>query len=127
MAVVRWVFEDPVTLETYNFAVNPSQGGTPGLKKTINYANTSAPNGKVVVFEGRDEVQRLEFSGTILEEAEYNAFMTWADKRYQIVMTDDLGRSFSLIIESFEAQRQRAIHYPWKHSYSVSALIVDWE
>lgn len=127
MAVVRWLFEDPVTLDSYEMEVNPSSGGSPNYTKKITYENTSAPDGKVIVFEGRDEVRKLEFSGTILTEAQFNAFVTWWEKRYQVSVTDDLGRVFSIILESFDPTRERAIHYPWKHSYRVNATIVDWQ
>lgn len=126
MAVTRWVFEDPVTLATYNFEVNPSDGGSPQYSKNISYSSTSAPGGKVIVFEGRDKPLTLEFSGVILTQAHYDAFVTWFQKRYQVNVTDDLGRQFSIIIESFSPKRERAVHSPWKHSYSVSATVVDW-
>lgn len=126
MAVVRWVFEDPNTLDSYTLAINPSDGGAPAYQKTITYQNTAAPDGKVITFEGRDAPRKLTFSGTLLSEAEYNAFVEWWDRRYQIQVTDDLGREFSLIIESFAPHRVRARSHPWKHTYEITATIVDW-
>lgn len=126
MAVVRWVFDDPVTLASYTFEINPNDGGSPAYRKKFQYENTSAPDGKVIVFEGRDEPKKIEFSGILLTEAELNAFIEWWDKRYQISVTDDLGREFSIVIETFEPRRERARSHPWKHSYSVTATIVDW-
>lgn len=124
--VVRWTFEDPVTLEEYEFDINPNAGGTPAYEKSFEYERTSAPDGKVIVFEGRDAPQKLEFSGVILEQAHYDAFVEWWQKRYQISVTDDLGRTFSIILEKFNPTRVRAYHYPWKHNYTVTATIVDW-
>lgn len=127
MAVVRWMFEDPNTLATYSFAINPSEGGSPAYAKNFQYSNTSAPDGKVIVFEGREQPQKIDFTGTLLTEEEYNAFVTWWEKRYQITVTDDLGRSFNIILESFQPKRERARSHPWKHSYQVTATIVNWE
>jgi hypothetical protein len=124
--VVRWVFEDPNTLDTYEFAINPSEGGSPSYDKTISYQATSAPDGKLVSFEGRDQPQTIEFSGVLFTEAEYNAFVEWWDKRYQVQVTDDLGRSFYIQINSFTPTRKRAIQHPWKHDYTVTATVVDW-
>ena len=126
MAVNRWIFSDPVTLATYNFEINPSEGGSPSYNKTFVYRSTSAPDGKVIVFEGREAPKTLEFSGVLLTEAHFNAFVEWYNKKYQVQVTDDLGREFSIIIESFVPKRERAVHSPWKHSYSVRATIVDW-
>lgn len=124
--VVKWTFYDPVIPETYVFAVNPSEGGTPTYQKTIQFQNTSGPDGKVLIFEGRDEPKTLQFTGTILEESQYVALLGWFEKRRQILVTDDLGRQTWVYIRSFEATRQRAIHYPWKHTYTVSAVVLDW-
>lgn len=126
MAVVRWVFEDPVTLDSYTFAVNPSEGGSPAFNKNITYQVTAAPDGKVISFEGRDHPRTLEFSGVLFTEAEFDAFHEWWDKRYQVNVTDDLGRTFTIQINTFEPQRRRAIQHPWKHDYRISATIVDW-
>lgn len=127
MPVVRWVFEDPVTLVSYTFAINPSDGGAPGYQKTINYQNTAAPDGKVISFEGRDQPRVMEFSGVLFTEAEYDAFFEWWNKRYQVSVTDDLGRTFSILINSFVPTRRRARSHPWKHDYTIQATIVDWE
>lgn len=124
--VVKWEFFDPVTLEIVPFEINPAAGGSPSYQKNVQYKDTSAPDGKVIVFEGRDRPRELEFTGTILTESQYNMFVEWWDKRYQISVTDDLGREFVIMIDSFAPTRERAVHYPWKHSYTVRATIVDW-
>lgn len=125
MSVTKWTFTDPVTSAGYTFIINPSEGGSPSYEKNIQYQNTAAPDGKVLSFEGRDNPKRLEFSGVLFTEAEYDAFVEWWDKRYQVVITDDLGRTFTILIESFVPKRERAVHSPWKHSYDVIATIVD--
>jgi hypothetical protein len=125
-AVVKWTFTDPVLSETYTFDVNPNAGGTPPLEKSIQYLNTSAPDGKTLAFEGRSTAQTSSFSGTILEESQYTVFEDWYRKRNQIYMTDDLGRSYTIYITKFEAQRVRARSHPWKHTYTVTYFILDW-
>jgi hypothetical protein len=124
--VVRWTFEDQATLETYTFDVNPKEDDTPGYSKNFKFTNTSAPDGKVLVFEGRDQPREGGFSGTVLTEAHFNALHTWWDKRNQILLTDDLGRSYSIIIKSFRPKRRRSQNYPWRHDYEVDYVVVDW-
>lgn len=126
MAVVRWRFYDPLVPETYIFDINPNEGGTPAFKKNVAYQNTAAPNGRTLMFEGRDEYQTFSFSGTILIEAHYNAFLYWWQKRHQIHVTDDLGRQFWIYITTFDPKRVRAAHHPWKHTYTCEATVVDW-
>ncbi len=124
--VVKWTFSDPVTLDEVTWEVNPREGGTPSYQKNITYKNTSAPDGKVVVFQGRNNPTPIEFSGVILNQAQYDMFVTWWEKDYQVDITDDLGREFSILIESFVPKRERARSHPWKHTYTVTATIVDW-
>lgn len=126
MTVVRWRFDDPSTLESYTFSINPKAGGSPAYQKQFQYRNTSAQGGKVLVFQGRDEPQKLTWDGTILDQASLDAHVTWFNKKNQIQVTDDLGRSFFIIIESFTPKRERAASSPWKHSYTLNATIVSW-
>lgn len=126
MAVVKWVFHDPVTLIDYTFEINPNDGGSPAFEKNIIYESTTAPQGKTLVFEGADKPQKLSFAGVILYESQYQAFLDWWRKRYQIDVTDDLGRTFSILIEAFRPARKRSALYPWKHDYTIDATILDW-
>lgn len=127
MTVVRWIFDDLTDSSSYTFPINPSEGGSPQYKKSINTQNTAAPDGKTLVFEGRDAPQTLSFSGTILDEAQYNAMVLWFNKRHQIKVTDDLGREFMVYITDFEPKRVRAVQHPWKHSYTVNYIVLDWD
>ncbi len=124
--VVKWTFYDPATLDTYTFDINPAAGGSPEHSKTITYRNTSAPDGKTLLFQGRNSPQVMEFEGTILHQAQYDAMIEWFNKTHQIKVTDDLSREYWIVIESFSPKRERAVHYPYKHSYSVRATILDW-
>lgn len=126
MAVVKWTLYDPVLTETYAMEINPSEGGSPQRRKSVNTKATAAPDGKLLVFEGRDDPQELEWKGVILSQDHYEELNSWFDKRRQVMLTDDLGREFWVYITHFEARRQRAIHYPYKHEYTMRALILDW-
>ena len=128
MPIVRkWKFFDPSTNEGYIFAVSPNADGSPQYEKSITYSNTAAPDGLTLMFEGRDNPLTLSFSGTLLTQEQYQAFVTWFKKRHQILITDDLERQFMCYITKFAAKRERAVHYPWKHSYTCEATILDWD
>ena len=126
MSVVRWTFFDPFTSDTYTFEINPNEGGSPAFKRAFSYQATAAAEGRTLVFEGRAAPKSMDFSGTLLTEAQLEAFETWADKGNQIKVTDDLGRESWIVIEEFIPKRVRAVQYPWKHSYTVKATVVDW-
>lgn len=121
--LVRWMFTDTSTSTSYTLEVNPDAGGSPTHQKHFGFESTAAPDGKTLIFEGRDQPQKLEFSGTLLSEAHYTALATWFSKRSQIIITDDLGRQFTVIIESFTPTRVRSALYPWKHTYKITATL----
>lgn len=124
---IAWVFRDLhlTTPEEYSWEVNPREFDI-GYRKTLQYESTSAPDGRALVYEGRDEVKRISFSGTILSEDQYNEMMHWFNKRYQLEIEDDLGRTFSIYITAFQPKRERSRSYPWKHTYSCEAIVLDW-
>lgn len=124
--VVRWQFFDPVGSVTYTHEINPVAGGSPQYKKTETIVKTTAPDGRALIFEGQDEVQRLEWSGTILTQAHYDKYVEWWQKRRQIKVTDDLGREFWVYLNSFSPKRVKAVTRPYKHEYDVTATIVNW-
>lgn len=124
--VVKWNFFDANNLETYQFEVNPNEGGELALKKNIQTQNTVGPGGKTLVFEGADEPKTLSFSGTILSQAQHDAFVEWFNKRHQIQLTDDLGNVFMVYITSYAPKRGRAHQYPWKRTYTMEATVIDW-
>lgn len=124
--VVKWRFDDPSTGDAYVFEINPNDDGLPGYQKSFTYQNTTAPDGKVLMMQGRSEPRKGAFSGVTLSEAQHLAFVEWFNKANQIEVTDDLGRTFSIVIESYEPKRLRSINHPWRHSYSISYVIVDW-
>ncbi len=126
MAVVRWTFYDPGSGDTYEFHINPNTGGSLPFKKNFMYHTTAAPDGKTLIFQGRPEIQTLEFSGTILEQAHFDAFVAWWRMQNQVRITDDLGRQFWAVIQDFEPQRVASAIYAWKHTYTCRAVIVDW-
>lgn len=122
----RWNFYDPTDLTTAEFDVNPKEGGSLAVEKNITTYSTVVEGGTQLYMEGNEPVQEMSFSGTIRTQAQYDDMVTMFRKRHQIQLTDDLGRTFWIMISKFEPKRIRARATPWKHSYVVVATIVDW-
>lgn len=124
MARIPWVLTDPVTMDSYDLPVNPKESDSPGIKKSLTTHNTTAPGGAVLIFEGEDSPQSITSSGTLLTQGEYEAFLEWADKRYPVELEDDLGRTYLIYIESYEAKRVRSRMYPWRHEFTLHYTIL---
>lgn len=123
--VQRWTLYDPNTSQTLTFGMNPDSGGTPALRKNITYQATAAPYGRTLAFQGRQEVQTLDISGTLLTQDQYEFFLDWWEVQNQMLLTDDLGRQYWVVLTEFTPTRVRAAKHPWKHTYNIKALIVD--
>lgn len=121
--VLKDLSQDPD--EVYNWQVNPNEFSLP-YQKTLSYSNTAAPDGRVLIYEGRDEVQKIQFSGVILEQDQYEDLVYWFNKRHQLQLIDDLGREMFVYITSFSTQRKRSVQYPWRHTYNGEMIILDW-
>lgn len=126
MTRIAWVLSDPVTATTYDLPINPSSGGTPGYKKNIQYQNTAAPGGKVLMFEGREDAKTISVSGSILEQTLLDQLVVWYNKRNPIELTDDLGRIFRVYITAFNPTRVRRATRPYFHEYQMELTILDW-
>lgn len=122
---VAWILTDLTDSSSYSWEVNPKTADT-AYKKTLTDQASSAEDGRRITFEGRTEVQKIAFSGTVLRQGQYEAMLTWFSKRYQVQLTDDLGRDFMVYILNFNAERVRSNTYPWKHVFSGEFAILDW-
>lgn len=123
---IAWVLSDPITSTTYELPINPDSGGTPARRKNFSYQNTAAPDGKVLMFEGREAPKTISVSGVILTEAHLDGLITWYNKRNAIELTDDLGRVYRVYITGLSPSRERRGTRPWFHTYSMEMTILDW-
>lgn len=123
--VVRWSFLDPTDSTTAVFEINPNAGGTPARSVTLTTQNTLAPGGKNIVYEGAEDPLQLQFSGTILTSTMLALMNTWFTKKHQVQLTDDLGRTYMILITKFDPKRVRSPNF-WKHTYDCTAIVVDW-
>ena len=110
--IVKWLFYDPVEDEEYEFEINPAAGGSPQYKKNFTYQSVVDPLAAPVVMQGRSDPLTLEFSGTILSEDQYRTMVDWWYRNCVIQLTD------------VSPKRERAYHYPWKHSYTAKCTIL---
>lgn len=121
---VPWTFIDQVNDDEYEFAVNPLEASVPGVVKTVNTKYTAA--GNPINTEGRPQAQSFTFSGTILHEAHFLKMNEWFEKSTQVILRDDLLRSYWVVINEFSPTRVYVPEYPWRHEYSASATVISW-
>lgn len=125
MPRIPWIFEDVHASQVYYFECNPSEAEMPSIRKT--YSTSYSAAGSAVIFQGRDPVREISFSGTILTKEQYDILRFWVQKQKQIKITDDLGRVYWVYLKEFNPTRRPALNYPWLHDFSMSGVVVSWE
>lgn len=125
MAHVAWTLTDNSsgTPEVYEFPINPNEFKPPGRRANITQESSTAPNGALVVFQGRDGARTGRMSGAVMSEQHYTDLLAWFDKWYPLVLQDDLGQTFNILITSVDWDRLRRAQHPWRFDYSVEFLV----
>lgn len=137
-----WTLHDPSTGDSYVFPINPTAGkgsgsssassggtviggagsvGEHSLAKTIELA-TMTDNGPILT-ESQQDTLSGSFGGTILSQAQYDAFVFWSSKDNLVRLTDDLGRVQTVFFTGFSPARKHSVNFPWDVTYTVSYLI----
>lgn len=127
MARIGWRLEDAVEGTVEIFPINPNEGAAPKYAKQLTKTTTTAGGvqGQVIIFEGADQPIEFSFSGVLLTQQHYEFYYRAWSKRHPVRLTDDLGRTFTIYIESFTPTRVRSRTYPWRHTYQATAVIID--
>lgn len=120
----RWTFFDPTDATSATFENNPDQGAAPASEKNVVVQNTLAPGHKTLLVAIANNVQQVDFSGTILTQSMYDLLVTWFSKPDPIELTDDLGRMWTIMFTKFTPKRVRKPENLWFHTYQASAMIV---
>lgn len=123
--MARWQFRDLNAPATYVFSMSPDSATSPGFERRLTRTPTTAPTGKVVIFEGRRTAPTIDFSGMVLDQADKSALDTWFDKHRAIEITDDLGRVTNVYLTALTWERRPTAKHPWRQRFSATAVVAD--
>jgi hypothetical protein len=133
MARTPWGFLDPVTLDTYYMPVNPNEDlGSHSVRRNTLYTAQVALR-RTITNEDRVDTlmyqqgfvqETFSYSGNVYNLQDFNDLTEWCGKDYPILMTDDLGRTFSVYITSLQTSRKRSRHFRYKHGYTFSGYTI---
>lgn len=134
MARKPWNLYDPVTTEEYNWPVNPhTDNGSHGITKNTlfeSYAGLrQSATGEdridaIIGFAGMGP-QAFSYSGIVYTFEQLEKLEEWASKSYAVILTDDLGRGFSVVFESFKLERVRSNKHQFKHAYTLTGFVLE--
>lgn len=135
MARTPFQFYDSIEDETYVWPVNPYQdNGSHNIEREVKYEvnagmyQDNSGNDRISTIIGfqADSVPRFSYAGRVYDQAQLEAMEEWAAKDYPINMSDDLGRTYSVLIDKFTLDaRARVRHRPFKHEYTLTGIILE--
>lgn len=130
-----WRLYDPIELETYFLPVNPSEdAGSNSIMKNTGYESLagsyqdSLGEDRIgsIVFYSNFELEKFSYNGKTYNEQDHLDIQSWMEKDYPIELTDDLGRSWLILTESFDISRLRGnVNKPFKHQYNWTGIILS--
>lgn len=126
MALVPWTLTDNSTgtPEVFTFPINPVEHKPPNRQANITEETSSAPNGQVIMFQGRDRLRKGSFSGAVLTVGFYTDLDAWANKWYPLIMTDDAGQAWAIMITEIDWARVKRVLWPYRHNYTINYTVV---
>lgn len=120
---IRWTFTDTATNETYTLPINPNTMSPVGARVSLKRVR-----GIYGVVSTRQVPTQTEFSfgGVINTQAHYDALLTWVAKTVAVIVTDHLGRSFRVYLDSFvptDRSPRPSLRTRW--TYTVKATLLE--
>ena len=124
--MAKWTITDYSTGSgvTYTFAINPNSFSPPGRNSTIGQKLTTSPQGSVILFQGRDGVQKMKFSGRITSQIFHDDLRTELDKYHVLEIADDQSNIWNVVIETYSMTRLKSALNQWRFDFEVTAIVV---
>lgn len=123
--MAQWTLTDSSTGSpvVFTFTINPVAADHPGRKSTITSETSTGPNGQVIMFQGKDKVQRMKIEGAVLTQVFFQALTAESEKFYPMVLTDDEGRTHTVIFEAINWKRIKRRN-PWRYDYTITFVVL---
>lgn len=130
---VRWLFYDPLSADSYTFAINPDSMTSPEppqkqVRTGPGRTQHSDPPGtqpRAVTFMTKPAPWEWEFSGAIREQAQYTALRDWVARGTAVMVRDHLSRVWKVYLTDFlPAEYPKASRIFWRIRYTVKVQIL---
>lgn len=124
--MAQWKITDNSTgtPSVYTFPINPIEFDHPGRDANLTDMATTGSVGGTILFQGRDKLPQLSFTGKITSSTFYTELRAELDKWYDVVLTDDQGAEWNIIIQSYTMKRKKSAVNHHRYEYSVTAKVV---
>lgn len=122
--MAAWTLTDNSTgtPEVLTFSINPNKFDPPGYAPNVSQHQATAPGSPAIVFTGRMSQPNGKFAGIIHTQAWYGDADEWFTKWYPMVLTDDEGSSWNILITGYEKTRLKRAINRWRYDYTVDFM-----
>lgn len=130
--IQRWIFHDPDLDETWTVPINPNSMTDPenrtraftfGIRSRS--SNISAA-GAIRGIETASPIVEWEFGGVIHTQEHHDNLEYWARKPGEIEITDHFGRTWVVLMKTFEpTERRPTPSKPWRFTYEARAEVLE--
>lgn len=125
--ITRWVLRDMDTDETAIVHINPNKMDTPTLSRNMQYAQgTRYGSARIrAVSLPPSSPASWTFGGVILTKAYYDLLEDWSSRDVFVRVTDHLGRTFEIVIESWDViERLPTPNRAWRADFTMNCLLL---
>lgn len=121
---VHWQLVDttPGQERHYVFTHNPAKWTNPDKPLYLEHKPTTAPDGNLLAWQGADRSWTFEFSGTTLDQAEYQELQFWASLRRRFWLIDHRGQARYVTFAQFDTKARTVPNRPWVHDYTMRVV-----
>ena len=112
--------------EVYYFEVNPkTDGGSFGVNKSPTYVVAAGYSGRTITHETTDELARVQYSGVLLTPGQNASISEWYLKEEPLILTDDLGQSSLVYLDSLEFTRAPKRAHPNRMEFPFTGYVLE--
>lgn len=107
--------------------INPDQMSSPHQARQLqtSYGGTRSSVDRFSSFETPMDAKEWSWSGVIRTKEHYDKLEEWAKKSGKVRVTDHLGRTFEVFIQSFDPEdRKPNANVSWRLRYTMTALLL---
>lgn len=108
---------------TYTMERNPRSWTNVFPPNDVTHEKVTAPDGQAITWEAAKRPWRMEFTGYLDTEEEYDALAFWSALRRRFWLVDHRNRAWLVTFEQFDAQARIVPNVPWAHNYTVKTVM----
>lgn len=125
----RWTFLDPATSETWTVPINPNTMTDPTNRQRryqhSYQGTTNLDDARFRSLETAAPIVEWTFGGVIQTKDHHDKLEHWARKESKVHITDHLGRTFAVVMRTFEPKERRPTPAkPWRFTYEMRAYVL---